>query len=469
VHDLGQITGKSSLGDLVISPDTKYITEVLKGTYVAMRRDVTTWAQAGGYGFYNGGSANAGAYTGDGKYFVSGGGGMQIFASGSSVPISQINLGDAIVPPHGLAASSGGNIFAVTLDQTGFHLTVLPGPESAKAPPVLPRLGLGFPLAVGTAQFLRATVVDSAHAHVFVSGGAASSEVAVTDLTGKRTGYLSDMFGATDMILSPNGRYLYVLLTAGDAVAVVDTATLKTTALLSTGTWRTNPPSPSEEPQHIALAAGRIWVNQAKFGDQIHLGSVDANAPAATWTDSGNPTNLNSGLMGATPATNELLVYVDGAPQFPTTIYTASAAGTATATSTIAFNAEPDGLTSAGQILAGSNNPAFAGDELLETVTGAVVRTYANAAGLQLLTTDDRYLISLVSSSDHTSEYVALYNETTGAALAHSAAFGTPSTTLGVSPDASRIYVTGWTLKGGYVLHALYGPTSGKPALTPVP
>src|SRR5512142_2608489 len=77
--------------------------------------------------------------------------------------------------------------------------------------------------------------VVAAADHVFVSGGANSTSIAVTDPSGTLVGTIDGLPGPTRMALDRDGRLLYVALPSADAIAVVDTATLKVYDRIPTG------------------------------------------------------------------------------------------------------------------------------------------------------------------------------------------------------------------------------------------
>lgn len=94
-------------------------------------------------------------------------------------------------------------------------------------------------------------VVDPAHQHVFVSQGAGSAGIVVTDLSGTPITTVAGEQGATGLALSPDGGTLYAALADGGAIAAIDTATLTETARWSTGA--------GSSPVSVAVAGGRVW------------------------------------------------------------------------------------------------------------------------------------------------------------------------------------------------------------------
>jgi hypothetical protein len=95
----------------------------------------------------------------------------------------------------------------------------------------------------------RDIIVDEAHDHVFVSQGSAT--VIVTDLQGVPVTTIGDLPGAAGMTLSQDGTRLYVALSAGDAIAAVDTSALEVTTTYSTGT--------ESCPTDVAVTVDLVW------------------------------------------------------------------------------------------------------------------------------------------------------------------------------------------------------------------
>ncbi|WP_405966605.1 hypothetical protein OG613_05345 [Streptomyces sp. NBC_00015] len=114
-------------------------------------------------------------------------------------------------------------------------------------------------------------VVDPAHQHVFVSQGAGSAGIVVTDLSGTPITTVAGEQGATGLALSPDGGTLYAALADGGAIAAIDTATLTETARWSTGA--------GSSPVSVAVAGGRVWYGYTA-GGKGGIGSVDPSAPA---------------------------------------------------------------------------------------------------------------------------------------------------------------------------------------------
>lgn len=96
----------------------------------------------------------------------------------------------------------------------------------------------------------RDLVVDDAHGHVFVSGGAGDPLV-VRDMDGGPVATIPNQPGAGHMALSTDSSKLYVPLEMGDAVSVIDTTTLQETARYRTG--------PVTCPTSVAVVGMTLW------------------------------------------------------------------------------------------------------------------------------------------------------------------------------------------------------------------
>ncbi|QYX79037.1 hypothetical protein [Streptomyces akebiae] len=105
-------------------------------------------------------------------------------------------------------------------------------------------------------------VVDGGHRQVFVSGGADGQSVAAVRLPGRGTvrvagdvQLIDGQQGAHGMVLSQDGKSLYVALAAGDAVSVIDTETLKETARYRAGADQNH-----LCPTHLARTGTVLWI-----------------------------------------------------------------------------------------------------------------------------------------------------------------------------------------------------------------
>jgi YVTN family beta-propeller protein len=93
--------------------------------------------------------------------------------------------------------------------------------------------------------------VDDAHERVFVSGGPSSNGIVVTDFSGRVRRTIENQPGAHGLELSADGTRLYVALSAGDAISVIDTATFTETARYGTGAGTC--------PTHLARTGALVW------------------------------------------------------------------------------------------------------------------------------------------------------------------------------------------------------------------
>jgi len=149
-------------------------------------------------------------------------------------------------------------------------------------------------------------VVDSAHGHVFVSGGDGINGVAVADADGTIEQTLAGLPGATGMALSSDGSTVYVALANGDGIGKIDTATLSVTTT-STGT--------STCPTSVAETAGLVWFSYGCSSFQ-QVGTLD---PGTSTVTLGVISNLNSAAaLGSSPQAPGVLMVAtpDQSPDF---------------------------------------------------------------------------------------------------------------------------------------------------------
>ncbi|MET8856231.1 hypothetical protein [Streptomyces sp. NPDC004579] len=112
--------------------------------------------------------------------------------------------------------------------------------------------------------------VDGAHQHLFFSQGTGTTGIVVTDLSGAPVTTIDGEQGADGLVLSADGKTLYAALTDGDAIAVIDTATLTETGRIGTGT--------ASAPVSVALAGGKLWYGYTADDGKGTVGSVDPSA-----------------------------------------------------------------------------------------------------------------------------------------------------------------------------------------------
>lgn len=139
--------------------------------------------------------------------------------------------------------------------------------------------GPGAPAARAAEEFLPLAgafdvVAGGPQDHVFLSGRD-SGTVVVRDRYGEPVAVLEDLPGAAQMALSPDGASLFVALSGADAVAVVDTATLRETRRLPTGA--------DTCPTGVVSTGDRVWFgfgcNRDLLTDRAGLGAIDLTQP----------------------------------------------------------------------------------------------------------------------------------------------------------------------------------------------
>jgi hypothetical protein len=121
----------------------------------------------------------------------------------------------------------------------------------------------GTPLPI--AHFAR-MVVDAPHGHLFISGGAGTDGILVTDLDGGNPTMIDGEPGATGLALSDDGSVLYAALPDQDAIAAISTQNLSESARYGTGA--------GTHPDSLAVAGGSLWFGYGTAGAG-GIGSVD--------------------------------------------------------------------------------------------------------------------------------------------------------------------------------------------------
>jgi YVTN family beta-propeller protein len=164
-----------------------------------------------------------------------------------------------------------------------------------------------------------ALVVDSAHHHLFMSTGAVTNSLMVTDQSGvvKKT---MDLAGASGMTLA--GNRLYVAERGANEIAVIDTATLKVVNRLGTGA--------NTCPTSVALAASRYvtygYTCDRQWGG-VGVIDVEAGTPTPQAVASGlfyNPIvravpHSTTVIVGSVGLSSPLMTLIDAAG-VPTTL-----------------------------------------------------------------------------------------------------------------------------------------------------
>lgn len=210
-----------------------------------------------------------------------------------------------------------------------------------------------------------AMVVDQAHKRVFVSGGPSANGVVVLDFSGRVVKTVGGQYGATGLVLSEDGRVLYAALAGGDAISVIDTATLVETKRIATGAQTC--------PTHLARTGALIWFG---YGcDETWHGRIGRLDPAATQPvllDKGNvafqtaPFVTSTGAATSPLVATQLELSLAGAHVFSVANgeLVTGAAGEVFGSNVIDFALSPDGATL--QSAAGSRDrvEAFATTDL---------------------------------------------------------------------------------------------------------
>jgi sugar lactone lactonase YvrE len=156
-------------------------------------------------------------------------------------------------------------------------------------------------------------VVDAAHDQVFISGGPAANGIVVTDLRGRVEETIGNQYGATGLALSADGKKLYVAQAAGDAIAVIDTASRKQTARYPTGA-RTCP-------THLVRTAELLWFSHGCDGTWSGgVGRVKfpppATGPAPSASPSGSSSPTATPTASPSPAPPEITLHAQGSVRF---------------------------------------------------------------------------------------------------------------------------------------------------------
>ncbi|MCT9008223.1 hypothetical protein [Streptomyces rhizosphaerihabitans] len=152
-------------------------------------------------------------------------------------------------------------------------------------------------------------VVDAPHGHLFISGGAGTDGILVTDLDGGNPTTISGEPGATGLALSGDGSALYAALPGQDAIAAISTNDLTESARYDTGT--------GTRPDSLAVAGGTLWFGYGTAGAG-GIGSVDAAGTVILRQDSGSwpappmlaTTPTPSGVLAAATQTGATSAFV---------------------------------------------------------------------------------------------------------------------------------------------------------------
>lgn len=118
-------------------------------------------------------------------------------------------------------------------------------------------------------------LIDPVHHHLFITSGAFSSSILVTDYSGQTVATIQDEPSATGLALSSDGSTVYAALPDGDAISAISTSTLAETARYATGT--------GTEPTYVADTKGKIWFGYGGSGEG-EIGWIDPRTSPATVT-----------------------------------------------------------------------------------------------------------------------------------------------------------------------------------------
>ncbi|QIY96552.1 hypothetical protein HEP87_24230 [Streptomyces sp. S1D4-11] len=152
-------------------------------------------------------------------------------------------------------------------------------------------------------------VVDAPHGHLFISGGAGTDGILVTDLDGGNPTMISGEPGATGLALSVDGSALYAALPDQDTIAAISTESLTESTRYGTGA--------GTHPDSLAVAGGTLWFGYGTVGAD-GIGSVDGSGTVALRQDSGTwaapptlaTTPTPSGVLAAAVQTGDTSAFV---------------------------------------------------------------------------------------------------------------------------------------------------------------
>ncbi|QMU67544.1 Ig-like domain repeat protein [Streptacidiphilus sp. P02-A3a] len=161
--------------------------------------------------------------------------------------------------------------------------TVVAGMLAVIGLPAAPALATSAPATTAPATTAVALPITHyaqtvvAGGHVFISEGAGSSSILVTDLAGNTVTTIPGQTGATGLALSADGGTLYAALTGADSISAINVGTLTQSAVYPTGT--------GTAPVYLAVAGGRIWFGYGPANSwQGSIGSLDLSGPAPVVT-----------------------------------------------------------------------------------------------------------------------------------------------------------------------------------------
>ncbi|WP_436772732.1 hypothetical protein [Yinghuangia sp. YIM S09857] len=129
--------------------------------------------------------------------------------------------------------------------------------------------------------------VDAARKRVYYSSGAAANQVISVGFDGRGKKVLENQLGASGLVLSADGRTLYVALAAGDAISAIDTETLTERARYAL--------TPHSCPTHLVRSGSDVWFGYGCDAWTGEIGRLDTSVEPAVPTyghqapEPGNP------------------------------------------------------------------------------------------------------------------------------------------------------------------------------------
>lgn len=329
---------------------------------------------------------------------------------------------------------------------------------SVPAPPAEPPAQVDHAIDLPMSDF-GAMVVDEAHGHIFLSSPT-SGVVVVCDLDGSVLRVIDGEPGASGLWLSDDSTSLYVALSSGQGISVIDTSSLTEVARWATA-WNT--------PRVMTVAAvnGRVWFTA--YGEQTQVvlsesGSLDpADPTAVSYYDStafpssslafATSSALPGTLFAGTRDTDGTVVRLDQ-PQDPPTA-SATSGGDNGRGPIRDMVATPDGK----QLLVASGAPYYI--ESLDTTSLQPSATQYDTGAYPVavaVTSDGAYVAGGVTGPQSGST-VAVW--ASGSPLAiHTYSFGSVANAgLRFSGDGSRLFAV-TPGSGGVTLHVAYAPTT---------
>ena len=174
-------------------------------------------------------------------------------------------------------------------------------------------------------------LVDDDNDHVFVTGGSGSSSIVVLNFSGQVVTTITGEAGAAGMALDADNSLLYVALSDGNEIAVIDTVTLAEVDRISL--------APAAGPYSLALAGGRLWFSHDCSSTTTRFGSIVTDGSDLQQYARGGDYPSNCPILAVSPADAEALV-ASGVGSSPPTVYVYDAS---TAVPTVTFSSTVSG------------------------------------------------------------------------------------------------------------------------------